>query len=463
MAGQNLELNLIQTIYDQIYNIVTYSPGSGKAPVFDAKTTFIAVTGPTSQPINPTDFANAVTPTNVNGSLTASESFAGLIDPVPAVSAAYAPTTNSVDKIYGSIVQYGNTTEEPSEQQLTIYNKAYAFLNKTIEVTDFMGNKTTQTGPTPIYAAYLNNRQAYLTALSAYRTAYAGYNLTDPVQQRQWQANAPVLQGAVDNAWNTWRSQGATQVEEALAAMDHSINSAVRRILQQDQNTYTQSALTSNLGGTSWHLSYALPGSWYDASCPGFTSLKISTANLNESADSSFTKYGGGTSFGAGLWSFGASAGHQETKQNSHMDATNIQISFDIGLVELFRPWLDGQVFNMSGWNMGTAYEQGTISTGNLDTAVTQKAAMPLLPVGMVVARNISITGNWSSQDKSLIEQATSGGTSIGWGPFQLSGSYAHSSSSSTFKSQLQGSTITVPGIQIVAWINQIVPLCPPN
>ena len=461
--GKNTEIKLIQTIYDRIFDIVTYSPGGDKAPVFDTKTTFLQVV-PLGQAVNPKDIANAVTPTNPNGSLLASENFARLIDLIPAVQADYATTTVQSDKIYGQIVNTANATEKPDPEAMKTWQQAYDYLNKTTTIKDFRDNETTQVEDTPIYAAYKKNQTNYLTAVGACRSAYNNYDLTDPKQQREWQANEPALQANLNNAWDTWRSQGATQVEQALSAMDHSINSAVLSILEGDQKIYSNSQLAGQtVGGAPWHLSYGQPTNWYDPSVSGFAQFNVSTQNLKTTADSKFTSYGGGTSFSFGLWSVGGSFNHTKGATNYHMDATNLQISMEIGVVRLFRPWMDGSVYSMGGWNMGDAYKKGRISTGNLKTAASEKAVMPLLPTAFIVARNISISGDWSSEDKSHIESATSGSASVGWGPFQIGGNYSTSSSKDTFVSNFQDGSIKIPGLQIIAWVSEIVPQCPPE
>jgi hypothetical protein len=111
---------------------------------------------------------------------------------------------------------------------------------------------------------------------------------------------------------------------------------------------------------------------------------------------------------------------------------------------------------------MGAGFPKGSISTGLLATATVQ-TMMPLLPTAFIAARNISITANWSTQDQSYIHSVTSGSASVGWGPFQIGGSYYSSSSQATFQSSFQDGVLRIPGIQIIAFINQILPVVPPE
>lgn len=44
-----------------------------------------------------------------------------------------------------------------------------------------------------------------------------------------------------------------------------------------------------------------------------------------------------------------------------------------------------------------------------------------------------------------------------------MSGSYSHSSSKDYHKSTFDGGTLTIPGIQIIAWVSEITPASPPE
>ncbi|MFM9735841.1 hypothetical protein, partial [Streptomyces niveiscabiei] len=78
---------------------------------------------------------------------------------------------------------------------------------------------------------------AYIAAVSGYRTAYLNYDLSDPVQQRQWQANEPMLSNNINQTYTTWRAQGAAQVEQALSALASAINDAVGNVIADAQQT----------------------------------------------------------------------------------------------------------------------------------------------------------------------------------------------------------------------------------
>lgn len=171
-----------------------------------------------------------------------------MVDPIPKAQASYVRGSGNIDNTYGGIIRNSNCTIPVDEEGLKIYNEAYSFLNTVTKIKDYKGEVKEQIVNTHIYENYIENRSAYVTTVSGYRNAYNDYDLTDPKQQRQWQANEPMLKLAVQTTYNKWRSQGAKQVEEALNALETTINRAVAAILAADKETYEKARLASSLG-----------------------------------------------------------------------------------------------------------------------------------------------------------------------------------------------------------------------
>ena len=460
------EQKVLSTLYDRLFDAVTYAPGGGRGAAFDPSTTFVQFAK--NQAINPADFANMATPANPTGSMLATEQFSRFVDAAPALAVEYVPTTTRISDVYGSVVAKANSAVQPDAGQLDLYNKAHAFLNVETTLTDFTGKKTTTTGPSPIYNAYQNNFLAYTAALVAYRNAYLNYDMTSPTQQRQWLANAPLLQAAIDKTYNDWRSQGAAQVEQALAALDTTINSSIRELFSGAQKTMATAGQQSLIPGSQdkWYLAYPTPTDFADPlGAAGLGTLTLKSSQLNQTASSSFTKFSAGASFSSGLWKVGGSASHSRDESREHTDAQDFELSVDLSIVRITRPWLNGLLFRAGGWFTDAFPTPGAISNGKLEG--NERAALPLIPTAFVVARNLRVKADWGSQDKSMIETATSGSASVGWGPFQVSGDYATGSKDSSFSAKLDGGALVVPGTQVVAWINEVTPrsapLAPPS
>ena len=455
---QATETKVLEALYDRLFQAVTYAPGSQQA-LFDKKTTFIQFAK--NQALNPQDFANPLSPVNPAGNLNSSELFSRMVDIQPSLNSDYTPTTNNVSKTYKSIVDGAISKLVNDPAQLALYQKAYDFLNKSITIEDFTGAKSTSVQPTAIYNSYQNNRTANVAALAAYRTAYLGYDLTKIADQRAWQANEPLLANAVSSTYNTWRSQGATQVEQALAVLASSINNIVANTIEAAQKMMLTSSMASSMGNPQpWFLAYATPTNWFDNSgLSNFSTLKLTSENLTKTADSSYTDYSAGGSASWGLWKVSAEVGGSNKESHEHMQADKFELSAKIAVVQINRPWMNDLIFKLKGWSM-LGQPAGSVSNGELKG--NSANTLPIIPTAFIVARDIGITANWTTEDKSHVESAIKTKASVGWGPFAVNGSFAHGTSKDYFNSTFNGGTLTIPGIQVIGWVNQITPFSAP-
>jgi hypothetical protein len=132
------------------------------------------------------------------------------------------------------------------------------------------------------------------------------------------------------------------------------------------------------------------------------------------------------------------------------LGAHQLGTSFRYLRVNIERAWLNPRLFRLAGWSLG-GIPAGTFSNGSTEN---NPGVFPLLPIGFVAVRDVKISGDWTDADKARAQAATSGGVSAAFGPFTLAaGGAVHAG--------FDGSTLTVPGIQIIAWICSPVPMLP--
>jgi hypothetical protein len=124
--------------------------------------------------------------------------------------------------------------------------------------------------------------------------------------------------------------------------------------------------------------------------------------------------------------------------------ANRVTLSFKYALVNIDRPWWVGNVLQLSDWYV-PGLPANYFSDGK-DEENQGKA--PVLPVAFIAVRELAITGSWSDSDQAVMDR------SLRLGPFSLAGRTIERSSTSV--------SLTVPGIQIVAWLGQTLPPCPP-
>ncbi|TPQ18832.1 hypothetical protein [Streptomyces sporangiiformans] len=453
---------MMQAVYDAIFDALTTTPppiGGGR-PILPKATTFMSFQLP-GNPIDPAQFANPWSPTNPNGSIATAENFATLVDPVPVLSPGYAPSGASIDGLYGEIVRANVKPPPPDPAGEEAYNKAFNLLYVDGQDFDENGQPIIVKVDSPLYRNYKNKMLAYTAALTSYLTNYLQYDLSKPEDARKWAVLAPVLQAPVDMAYRDLQAARPGVVENAVATLGQYQQSTLANIFARARQTYEQTRKGSlSSPGLFWHACEAFPGNWFtESGAANFASQTIQSSRIRINESSRFSRYGAGGGVNFGLWRVGAAGSSERRQYDLSTSTSNITISFRYGRVEVRRRWLDTALASLHGWSTA-GRRPGDYSTGQVDK---NEGVFPLLTTSFIVARDIKISGNWSTSDLQFASQATSAGASVGWGPFSLSGSYSNSSSTRRFASTFDGTTITVPGAQIIAWLSSVVPYSPPT
>lgn len=131
--------------------------------------------------------------------------------------------------------------------------------------------------------------------------------------------------------------------------------------------------------------------------------------------------------------------------------STKLAASLRYIRVQLHRPWMDTTLFRLPGWSI-PGVPAAFFSTGE---AANNAGLLPLLPVGFIAVRDVRITGAWSDADRRSASQAVQATGPAAFGPFAIR--------SGGQQSSFDGSTLTIPGIQIIAWTCQVMPKSPPG
>jgi hypothetical protein len=451
------EQQVLASIYDRLYDAICHAPSGSDSP-FQPGSSFIQMAK--NVVINPSDFDNMMSPGNPGGDLTKAELFSAFVDQLPNTESLWADSGKKASETYMAIVNGANTDSQINPDQKALYDQAFNFLNTSTRIRDFRGNEKIKTEPSDILKAYDSNMAAFVNAISGYRTAYNGYDLTKIADQKEWSAVSPGLQLVVDQARSKLENEGRSEVIEAQNALMSTINDAIRYIISQARADVDDNhQLPSNsVAGKPWLPSYALPSNWFAPDIKG-SKLTIKSSYLNQSASSEATSYAASASGGWGLWHAGGGVSGNHQEQRSHMDAEYIDLTAELILVQIKRPWFNPLLFSMKDWWMSPTPALG-ISNGTVEGPSDR--LMPMIPTGFVVARNVSIAAEFSEQDKKFVADSIQAGASGGWGPFSVSGKYSHSTSSESFAAKFDGGRLEMPGLQLVAWINSIIPPCPP-
>lgn len=131
--------------------------------------------------------------------------------------------------------------------------------------------------------------------------------------------------------------------------------------------------------------------------------------------------------------------------------ATQVGLSFKYIRVAIRRPWLDPTLLRLPGWSI-SGLPQGSISNGHVDV---NPGMMPIVPTGFIAIRDVVLKGQWADTDKQAITAGLEAGSLASVGPFTLS-------AGGPALGGFDGSSLTLPGIAIIAWTCSAMPLLPP-
>jgi hypothetical protein len=202
---------------------------------------------------------------------------------------------------------------------------------------------------------------------------------------------------------------------------------------------------------------------WLDET-RSWTKLSISEKDLEQTNTSSATSIKAGFGAGWGLWSVGADYNNEQNRTYFKLDVTEYNLDMEMARVILERPWLDSQVFNSRAWKwLATSpYVEKLLSDGGYKTnSENGNVVMPFLPTGLLLARKVKLSGNFSSDLSTTFSSKTSGGGSVGWGPIKFGGRRNSSMSSSYRKANAAGNELSFDDVQILGFFVEVLPKSP--
>lgn len=454
------EKNVLATLYDRLYDALTYVPGGGKTGDFDRSTTLLQMTK--NYVLNPADYRNAASSINPVGALSTAFAFSSMVDAVPAVGMEWADSGKKVSITFKTIVDGANAGNKENPEAKALYDKAYAFLNATTSIPNVVGPPTVTFGPSAIALSYDQNQTAYVNAIGGYRLAYNGYKLDVIEDQRNWQAVAPGLQNTVDQSWNKWVREGKQNVETAENLLRTSINNAISAAISQAQAAMSDQNAMADLmgGGDKWFASYAMPTNWCEPTCRG-SQLTLSSKSLATQSSEQASEY---SSQSKGIfWSGSRSENGKTESEATSMQTSDFELSAELIVVRIRRPWLNTVVFSMTDW-WAKGIVQNGISNGRLKG--NESGMLPLIPTAFIIAKDVTIKANFTEQDTKRFSSGKNSDASWGWGwgPFSGGGMYfKNKETGDNFNSTYSNGVLKLPGLQVVAWVSSVTPASPPK
>lgn len=197
----------------------------------------------------------------------------------------------------------------------------------------------------------------------------------------------------------------------------------------------------------------------------GWSEITISSESLEQRTQNSRTTFSAGLSGGYGLWWAGGSYSQDTEREYFQSETTSLTIKMEIMRVIIRYPWMNYDLFGARNWKWGRTsiyYPNTVISDGIYNPSPSADELAPLIPTSMIVARNVSIDSNLSSEIREAFKKQVKAKGSFGWGPFTLAGfSYNNSESSEYIKTDDIGNHMEAEDPQVFGYVGNLVPKSP--
>lgn len=499
---------LINQIYSRIYDIVTTLPTEAdrnKVPdadkaggKFSASNTAIQLSIP-GIPLYSDDFENMWTLGNPRGVKSRTALFSVLVDAIPATkSASYEQTPRRVSNAYSAVALAANAHgQQMSKKTKTMLDKVNKFLFCEIEEPPSPFAEpgtpgTKRTDKTEVYKRYeqlnddIDDAKQELLRVSAqagkiadgWSDEFSKSEIAAMSDEEKRSSSDKALRQAEDY-WED-KSYGAQKrLDKMLTEFHGDANiKYVREALdfQANHGNELSSTLLSRikklveLGDYSdptmkIPIKLSFPSSTKFAEADysdGYMNISCNTEKYSEKHDKFNVAADLGLKGIIKLVTFGVKAGGGTSTDTLDTELEKISVSFDICFVNIMRPWLDATLFSKYiQWDAGRDQPAGSVSSGKIETQ-TDDHLLPMIPMQMIVTKNVKITSNWSKEHKQTIEEKLKGGFSIGWGPFAIGPSIDQSFSHFKQDKNSEQSTLTCPGIQCLGFVSWVPPKSAP-
>ena len=315
------------------------------------------------------------------------------------------------------------------------------------------------------YKAYKEFAEKHEDALVEYAEDYM-IAMSNRQTAQLWGITGKRSLRKVDRAWDEWISLGSKEyIEQAidnLAAMG--TDASAHMIASAKKKFEAYSIATQGVIPVTSQYVELFPSNWCEEGATGFTEYEYSYSKTTKTTEDKKTSFAAKGGFSLGFWKAGANVSYDKREKHDNLEVDDLEISLSYGTVTINRPWLDTLLFDLNNWFLVGNAKKGSISTGKMNQVFPQTGAnnwLPIIPKKMIVIKDLVIKSKQFKKHYDALNTDFKSGTSVGYGPFKLSGGYSHSKSNTKFEAESIGEGLSIKGAQIIGWVSNLVQMCP--
>jgi len=376
------------------------------------------------------------------------------------VSVVYGQAEVTLSQVYGDTLERCLVAdEEITDKQRALVEKMQALLMEEVETEDFFtGEKRIEPRESRVMQAYKDKKTIYENAVLDYASRLAQANNGTAADLVAWTRSGGIYKQRAMQAMRDWIANGYKRdVERAQATINHILGSSM--VVWKDRLLQDVIDIQGNMLGAFGYPFFPasiLPGAF--ARSNSWT--KFHEKELHKKINTSSSSRGGGGRVGVnlGLFSFGGSGGASYSEQQFNFNQERFEVSFEYTQVEIVRPAFNANFFLSRGWKPNESFikQHGPLHS---DGKVNPSGRMIGYPTKALFVRNLRIVNQELANFMKSKQDDIHGGASFGWGPFSIGGSYAQSNRESESTLDINGATITIKGIQLVAFVSALFPV----
>lgn len=363
----------------------------------------------------------------------------------------YSQNGKMVWDVYKNVLDFSEVaSSELTDKQKAKIKKFRDLFVVTKTVTDIVTDEEkTVTEDGPILKAYYEKKAAYDDAVLEYNSKRLGaLNSENKLAVQDFTLNASTYRSKVRSAMGAWVSSGYKEDVEKINAYIKQVSQKDLTLLKSDlQDKLEKSKMTDPNSGADFYLSSFYPGNFVNSD-KGWTSFSFSSSSKDTYLKEKHAATSADVGLRWGLWSVGGSGGASNDSKVEKMNASDFEIEFSIVQVPIGRPWMSPEFLSNTAWRWKPNMGMKALSDGNNPA----HGQMISYPTTAIFIKDIKITSADMSSFDSAISKSINGGASVGWGPFRIGGKHKQSSTEKTTKYNVDKNTLTVEGMQLIAF-----------